>query len=221
MDNDDEDTVTFVKNYFIDHDINGFGKVCNEKTDICNGCKQRFLNRHRDLLLPMTQSAKGDYFWILNDDLLIETKDFDKILLEQIENHLTKSSDRILYGKVKETFANASRADYQKSPSRMSCSPITPACYPIISRELYDALGWFLPPLIGRNGADTALHDILTDCKYDRLVTFPDIVLHDRVLPDIEERPDANHPSSVEILPRKLVKLLSGDIEEYIETEQL
>lgn len=234
MDDDDTETIDFLKNVAqtAAPAADCVGCICQEKSIICDACKQRFLNRHRDLLLPMTEAAKGDYFWILNDDVVIETRDFDKILLEQIENHLSKFPDRILYGKVKEIIedpvrmksANGAFASY---PFRMSCSSIASACYPLISRELYKVLGWFLPPDISNNGADTALHQILTDCKYDRLVSFPDIVLRDRVLDDIEKHPDHKcasrlraDGSSLEELPRKLIKLLSGEIEEWIELMQ-
>jgi len=168
----DLETVDFI-NKFSDFKIN-VHYVEIPKADL--GLKPAVINRHRDILHPMVLQSKGKYLWILNDDVEIRTNNFDKILEEEIEHYLSKKSDRIFYGKCDETFRIRKRGWLEQKYHNMDY-----ACYPIITRETFEALGFFLPLEIAKSGADIALSAIMKGSIYDRSLRLP-VTIHDKII---------------------------------------
>ena len=176
-DRDDQPTRDFLIKYVGSNpSLSPIVATTEEKSAKCDGCKQPMLNRHSDLLFPMTEKCTGDYLWVLNDDITVMTPSFDEILLEQLEEKASLHEDRIVYGKVDEIFSvgRTLRCGSLKEAEKY-------ACYPIISKELYNALGWFLPLENVSNEADIALARIMSRCIYNRKYTFNDIHIYDQV----------------------------------------
>ena len=181
----------------------------DKQSAICDGCKKPMLNRHLDLLFPMTEKCTGDYLWILNDDITVMTSDFDKILLEQLEEKANLHEDRIVYGKVDEIFSTGRtlRCGSLKEAEKY-------ACYPIISKELYNVLGWFLPIENVSDEADIALARIMSRCIYNRKYTFNDIHIYDQV--DSEQHKLVKkHKSGARLGPAGINRYVKS-LEEYI-----
>lgn len=185
IDSDDEITKSFIEDFAPKSKLHIRFWVNNKKSSVCIGCEENYVNRHNDLLFPMTERSTGDFLWILNDDVQVFTQDFDKILIEQIEENLLETPDRILYAKVDEIFrwGKANRCGSLRVAEKY-------ACYPIISRELYEALGWFIPLSLPANGADIALAEIMGRCIYDRFRQFLDVHIYDQILESpVKEKP--------------------------------
>ena len=130
------------------------------------------------ILCPAGAEGEGGYkyLWILNDDIEIVTPNFDLILEEEIESYLAKKSDRIFYGKCDETFRIKHRGWLEQKYHNMDY-----ACYPIITRETFEALGFFLPLEIAKSGADIALAAIMKGSIYNRSIRLP-VTIYDGIV---------------------------------------
>lgn len=170
----DKDTVDFINGFQDSYDF----KINTHYVPIPNvdiGGLPPLINRHRDILHPMVEKSKGKYLWILNDDVEIQTKNFDTVIENEIEHFLAKKSDRIFYGKCNETFRIKKRGWLEKKYHNMDY-----ACYPLMTRETAEALGFFLPLEIAKSGADIALASILKGSVYDRFCDIP-VTIYDKI----------------------------------------
>lgn len=84
-------------------------------------------------------ATRGKYIWCLNDDTELVIDNWDIKGQKAIEEFLLDKKDRIFYGRVNDDW-NENRC-----------------CFPIISKEFRDVLGWVLPPSVIAWPADHAL----------------------------------------------------------------
>ena len=172
FDYDDEATKSFIKStqYPVSHYIN------YNKSATCRGCKTQYVNRHKDVIQPMVDNSKADYHWVLNDDVTVETDDFDLVIEQSIENFLNNKPDRIFYGMPniffvdKDGIISSELADdvFNKKTFATEYS-----CYPILTKETSDVIGYFLPTQFATNTADITLGSGIGLSVYNRKLKLP------------------------------------------------
>jgi hypothetical protein len=86
---------------------------------------------------------KGRYVIACNDDCAFRTKDWDKIVLEQLDNYVVDKPDGIVYGYISDALLNRQGMNY--------------CCFPLVSKQGVEALGWCMPPDFPAWTADIAL----------------------------------------------------------------
>jgi len=110
-------------------------------------------NRHKYLLNPISNACSGDYVISINDDVEVMTKDFDIIINDTMHSNFCKG---IGYGICKESWSiGNAKKDWEESLGHPY------ACYPVLTRSLINALGYFMPPQISGPGADIALSSVI------------------------------------------------------------
>lgn len=126
------------------------------------------VNRHRNFLNPICRKLNSKYFFGLNDDTEILTDNFDKIITNSIEEFLSDKKDRILYGICNEIWeiGNAKKEweDFLKYKY---------ACYPIITKETFDCLNFFMPENVSGPGADIKYAEIFSKISKKRTLNIP------------------------------------------------
>jgi len=109
--------------------------------------RNRSSNLNNDYLNWISGSyAKGKYFIICNDDSRFQTKNWDEIIINKLENYLSDKPDRIAYGFMSDSLLNRHGMGY--------------CCFPLITKEAFDALGFSMPPEYNSWNADIALWQI-------------------------------------------------------------
>lgn len=186
-DEDDKETEKFAHN--VEHDINFF--VNSNKSEKCLYCNEYYVNRHRDVINPMIEMSDTDYYWVLNDDNRILTQDFDSIIIDTIEEFLSKKSDRILLGMVDVKFVrNGKWMSHLPTDQYNLVSLGTDySCYPLVTKETVDVIGYFLPPDLPNDGADIVLGQGFGISSYSRKLKLP-VSVRDEVKGFGEERID-------------------------------
>jgi hypothetical protein len=127
-------------------------------------CRFRFEERIVNLhyrLNKLTTIGRGKFFWVLNDDCLIETKNWDKIIIDTMEAYLKDKPDRIACGNIKCNSLDKI-GDY--------------SAFPVITKEAVKAVGFFMPDSIRVWGADYYIHELYK--SIDRGVSIPDLVVN-------------------------------------------
>lgn len=81
--------------------------------------------------------CKGDYLFILNDDCIVKTKNWDVVAYNALENFLKNKKDRIVCGMPE---------DLIDPHGHKNSWEFTFSCFPIISKEATKALGFVLDP---------------------------------------------------------------------------
>jgi hypothetical protein len=89
--------------------------------------------------------TSGKYVFLMNDDAIVCTKDWDKLCLEKLENFVNSKNDRVVLGIT---------GDDTKTPGfqRYKCPA---SCFPIISRGGIEKMGYVFDPIYCCNTADT------------------------------------------------------------------
>jgi len=157
-------------------------KNSGEGTGVCHTCDDPVLNRHADMLTPMSQESNGDYLWVLNDDVTIQTANFDLYLEDFIEHYLSDKPDRIAYCQTHEIFRLPDRGKVERDRLKAQYS-----CYPLITRELFNALGFFLPHELPQSGSDMMMGKLISSCKYDRYLYIPSVTIYDAIAPAVKK----------------------------------
>lgn len=144
--------------------------------NFCSRCNSIHVNRHKDILNPMARMASGDYLWGLNDDTEIMSHGFDELITDYIESFLHKKQNRLLYGKTNEVFRIRNRGLHQQSDFQTNF-----ACYPILTKETIEILGFFVPDKIFGCNADTTLGTIFHKSSANRFLHIKDVTLLDHI----------------------------------------
>jgi len=159
----------------------------------------------------MVEMSTGDYLWILNDDVIVMTQDYDLMIKSEIESFLRGRSpreqyslqnkyedysgklheagacpDRIAYCTTNEIYAKVGReraATYNASINKLDWV----ASYPIVTRELVDSMGCMMPLEISGDGADIALAKIVKSLLVSRSLKMPKITIIDQVYAETTE----------------------------------
>jgi hypothetical protein len=109
-----------------------------------SNCHQRDYNN------VAARLTTGDYLWALNDDVIMPKVGWDVILEDYIETKLRRIKDRALYVGIDDTTHVGDQAQ-----ETLGC------CFPILTRELYQRLGFFFPEEVQMWGADIWLYQII------------------------------------------------------------
>ena len=157
IDKDDYDTVNF-----IDH-LEMVISNLDLKDNICFYADNRPTNLHVKMNFLASQST-GDYLFVLNDDVQFITTGWDTLLLETIRKQ-TKEPDNIYYVGVSDTSIDKD-SDYSEQNY---------ASFPILTREAYDALGYFMSEKFVGLGADVHLWRVFNDLG--RCIYVPEVIL--------------------------------------------
>lgn len=144
--------------------------------------------------------SQGKYLWANGDDILINTKNWDKILKEKIDNYLIDKPDGIAYISVKEKNSQA------KHP-----------CFPLITRKSFETLNMYFHPELLTWGADRCLWELYNGVN--RILHVPEVEIehisyHDGKAPldetarSVRERffrdPDCHNKVCVNIIPKQI-----------------
>lgn len=176
---DDKATAKFIKDY--SGPVNLQKYVNLEKTAECLYCGEKYVNRHSDVINPMVKKSNCDYVWILNDDIKILTEKFDWLISNTIELRLQDCLDRIFYGMCDQYFSTQNPPNLEKRDFDAEVFLRTKySCYPIMTRELVDALGFALPSAYPDDGADIILGAIIGSIGVPRKFHVP-VLLYDNV----------------------------------------
>ncbi len=94
--------------------------------------RERSKNLNRDYINAAynEHSNKGNFLIGINDDCVFKTKDWDKIGIETLNSYLSNKPDRICYAFVSDSLINRHNMQY--------------SCFPVISKESIQVLGWGL-----------------------------------------------------------------------------
>jgi hypothetical protein len=111
---------------------------------------------NKDYYNEMARLSIGKYLWAIGDDVKFISKNWDVVLKEKIEEYLKDKKDRIAYISVKEKDSTA------KHP-----------CFPIITREAYQALEMYFHPELMSWGADRCLYEVYNGIE--RILHIPEI----------------------------------------------
>jgi glycosyltransferase involved in cell wall biosynthesis len=101
---------------------------------------KRSKNFSDDYFNFLASKSVGKNIWVFSDDVTIETKNWDDIAM-------SKAGDKKIY--MLDTF---------DSTRYFACG--NQACFPIISRGAYNALGWIFYPKVRMYPSDRILYDI-------------------------------------------------------------
>ena len=124
-------------------------------------------NMSDDYYNLMAKASSGDLLWVLNDDCEIETKYWDNIIRE----------------KVKELKFKIFYLDILDSTRNFNNDGNSYSCFPMISREAFNKLGYFFIPVIKGWSADKYLFDLYNGI--DRVVPMQEVfVIHHREASD-------------------------------------
>lgn len=207
-DDDDDQTDTFAKE--CNYSFSVFTHSNSKKSAECRICGKKYVNRHKDIINPMAFGSSSDIFWVLNDDIEIKTKDFDEIIHQTVDYHMSGKEYRIFYGMCDIKFTRGGPPYFEDVAGRGAKRlKTTYSCYPIVTRELASALGYFLCDHYPDDAADILLGKVVGNSwfnrKYKVEVTVTDtVVKEDR---DTRIRPLGDSP---EAMRDYNAKLLSG-----------
>tara|TARA_R100001377_G_scaffold66664_1_gene41972 strand:+ start:5249 stop:6379 length:1131 start_codon:yes stop_codon:yes gene_type:complete len=181
-DEDDHETSSFLLSHKEKSRINTYSNT--SKSSRCVFCSEDYVNRHNDIIQPMVDRSDSDYLWVLNDDLVIKTEDFDSILERHIENFLSDKQGRIFYGMPLVHFINErglAKDTFSLDLDNKLIFGTEYSCYPMVTRETEEVLGYFLPTSFAAGGADIVLGAGMGLSNYCRKLDLP-IVLHDKLI---------------------------------------
>ena len=154
IDKDDYDTANF-----IDH----LGMVVSD-LDLQNNISFYSDNRPTNLHVKMNSlasEARGDHLFVLNDDVQFVTPGWDTLILDALKKE-AREPDHIYYVAVSDTSVDKDdRENY--------------ASFPILTREAYEALGYFMSEKFVGLGADVHLWRVFD--AVDRCIFVPSVTL--------------------------------------------
>ena len=102
--------------------------------------RTQFLNK--DYYNWLAERARGDFMWILGDDLVFYIKEWDEYILERINGFFKHNPSRILCASIKDN-----------TPKPSHHLPNFP-CFPMFSKETFKVMGYLLHPKVPTWGAD-------------------------------------------------------------------
>lgn len=118
--------------------------------------QDRKINLNQHYTNRAASMGVGKYFFILGNDVEIRTQDWDAILEEAIENFLVDKPDRICYVYIDD--------DVHKPDEYGGC------CYPLVTKEAIDTVGFYLPAECTTWGSDHWLWMIYLEISENRML---------------------------------------------------
>lgn len=120
----------------------------------------------------LARLSKGKILWVLNDDCLVDKKDWDTIVRWEAEEFAEVQSHNIWYGDVGDTTRN-----YNNNGQY--------SCFPMMSREAFNVLGYFFNPQIIAWGTDKYLKHVFEQAGAG-IINLTDIVVEHAHVQDDE-----------------------------------
>jgi hypothetical protein len=108
----------------------------------------------------LARMAKGRFIQVMNDDCRFLTPQWDSLAIPAMEAYAAQFPDRVAYGKCDDGLGTGY------------------ACFPTLTREAVESLGWFFHPEFRTWAADIHLHAVFAGV--DRCVALPFALAHDR-----------------------------------------
>jgi hypothetical protein len=137
------------------------------------------INRHRDFINPMAFLAKGEYIWVLNDDVRIHTECYETIIYERLNDYLKdKKTKFVLAGGLESILPSGENGLSTWAGGHQPFGDGQYFCYPIINRYTLDKMEFFIPPEVASDSGDVILASIFKSSCVDRLVSVP-VILED------------------------------------------
>ena len=221
FDHDDEATESFIKStkHPVSHHIN------HSKSATCIICNEEYVNRHKDVIQPMVDSSQADYHWVLNDDVVIETDAFDFIIEQSIESFLQNKPDRIFYGMPNIFFVDKNGiicSEFIEDTFNKKTFATEYSCYPVLTKQTSDAIGYFLPTEFATNTADISLGSGIGLSNYNRKLNLP-VVIKDKI-DDTDKQSEHTHIQASDIqnahnVPFKISRKLNEFGQNVFESE--
>jgi len=166
--------------------------------------RSEFLNR--DYYNWLTQFAKGDFCWIMGDDCIFIAPEWDILIKSRLDEYLSYKKDRIVCASIKDN-----------TPKPSPHLPPFP-CFPLISKEAIQLLGFALHPEVPTWGADYLVYQLYT--KIGRLIRIDDQVFinhvsyhttRDKSLEDTVNKRIGNIFNKTKNIPRHNIQLLEKE----------
>lgn len=108
-----------------------------------------------------TDHSKGKYIILCNDDVMFRTKDWDIHIERRMEEYLADKKDRVAYAYMSDALINRNGMNY--------------CCFPLITREAMECLGFAMPPEYRAWNADIALWRIFS--SIDRICDISEVMI--------------------------------------------
>jgi len=105
---------------------------------------------------------QGKVFWIIGNDVVFLTPNWDELAKTSIENYLKKRPDRILYAFPKDISIN-----------KPYLAEFKWGWFPILTRETVKALNYFMPKEYPSWGSDVFLGSIFSNPEINRSLELP------------------------------------------------
>ena len=135
---------------------------------------------NKDILPFLVERASGQYLWLLSDEAEIQTKNFDSILENAMTSFLQTKRDTLLCVKTNEQSKNAN--DYKHASMRNRTErnwfKFDYAIFPLITRQVYDTLGYLVPVDLSIHAAKICLAKVLHSSLANRFFNIPEVVVY-------------------------------------------
>lgn len=137
IDKDDRGSIEYVNECKIVH---------HPELNIKPYIRERTIFLNRDYYNWLASFASGNYIWVSADDLIFLEKGWDITIASNIEGFLKNRKDRILCVGIKDN-----------TPKPSPWLPPFP-CFPLVTKEAYQALGFILHSEVPTWGADYLIY---------------------------------------------------------------
>lgn len=173
VDNDDIETLKLIPELKAKHTFVTFYEV------------ERSENFSKDYYNFLAKQATGIYLIALNDDIEFKTEFWDQIIINKLTHYFHNARDKIVYAWLDDGYRH----------------PQGFCCFPLITRQAYNALGWFFPEEFPTWGSDLELFYIFR--HIDRVCKIPEVLL-DHISPHTQKRSPDEQNKRVELLDRRM-----------------
>ncbi len=135
---------------------------------------------NKDILPLLVEQSSGQCLWLLSDEIEIQTKNFDSIIEGSMRSFLQTKRDTLLCVKTNERSKNAN--DY-KHPSMINRTErnwfkFDYAIFPLITRQVYDTLGYLVPVDLSIDAAKIGLAKVFHTSLANRFFNIPEVVVY-------------------------------------------
>jgi hypothetical protein len=155
-----------------------------KEDDFCDSCDAYHINRHKSFLNPMAFMSTGEYIWVLNDDVTINSKNFDQIIYNKLNIFLRNKKTKFILAGCHEIILPIQNNTPLTARFQDGHYPFSNGkyfCYPIINRYTLSKLEFFIPSEISSDGGDHVLAEIFKNSLCDdRIIQLPLLIVDSR-----------------------------------------
>lgn len=145
IDNDDTETKDYVTKAMVSSQYAGITvkPIFRERSDFLNG----------DYYTYGATFASGDFYWAIADDVVFTVVNWDIKIRHHLNAFLEHKIDKVVCAGIRDN-----------TPKPKPSLPQFP-CFPLISKEAFKAVGYFLHPKIPTWGADYLIYLLYTNAN--------------------------------------------------------